>query len=116
MDRKTAAASNGYTSSSALDTPVKKCTISNGHYYMLYDQCGENIKQAFEQKIHGEPLLYKDGVGQYDENNQLIQEFICKYECLKRLKMSDKTLAKALDKNVLYNHFYYRSLGSKFHC
>lgn len=116
LDRKTAATNNGYVSSSVLDTPVKKCTISNGHYYILYDHCGENLKQAFEEKIHGEPLLYKDGVGQYDENNQLIQEFICKYECLKRLKMSDKTLAKALDKNVLYNHFYYRSIGSKFHC
>jgi hypothetical protein len=31
-------------------------------------------------------------------------------------KMSDKTLAKASDKKVLYNHFYYRSLVSKLQC
>jgi hypothetical protein len=27
--------------------------------------------------------------------------------------MSDKTLAKALDKDVAYNGFYYKSIGSK---
>ena len=27
--------------------------------------------------------------------------------------MSDKTLAKALDKNVPYNNFYYKELGEK---
>jgi hypothetical protein len=27
--------------------------------------------------------------------------------------MSDKTLAKALNKNVLYNGFYFKEIGSK---
>lgn len=27
-----------------------------------------------------------------------------------------KTLAKALDKNISYNGYYYRSLGSKLQC
>jgi len=30
--------------------------------------------------------------------------------------MSDKTLTKALDKNLLYNEHYYRVLGSKLSC
>ena len=30
--------------------------------------------------------------------------------------MSDKTLAKALDKNKAYNGNYYKSLGTKTHC
>ena len=59
------------------------------------------------------PILYKDGVGQYDASNQLIQEFICKYDVLRKLHMSDKTMAKALDKEVAYNGFYYRSIGYK---
>jgi hypothetical protein len=37
----------------------------------------------------------------------------CKYDCIKQLKISDKTLAKALDKNVMYNKHYYKSLESK---
>uniref|UniRef100_A0A6C0DKZ8 Uncharacterized protein n=1 Tax=viral metagenome TaxID=1070528 RepID=A0A6C0DKZ8_9ZZZZ len=115
IDRKTAAVNNGYESISALDNPVKKGTITNGHYYMLYDSCEENLKQEFVNR-NGEPILYKDGVGQYDAQNNLIKEFVCKYDCIKTLQISDKTLAKALDKNKPYNGHYYKSLGSKTLC
>jgi len=112
LDRKTAAITNGYESTSALDIPVKQFKVSRGHYYLLYDSCDENLKQDFETK-YGEPLLYKDGVGQFDADNQLVQSFACKYDCIKILKMSDKTLAKALDKGEAYNGHYYRQIGSK---
>jgi phage anti-repressor protein len=115
IDRKTAATQNGYESTSALDNPVKKGTIAKGHYYMLYDTCEENLKHEFVNRV-GEPILYKDGVGQYDTQNNLIREFVCKYDCIKTLQMSDKTLAKALDKNKAYNGHYYKSLGTKTHC
>jgi hypothetical protein len=46
-------------------------------------------------------------------NHNLVKEYSCKYDCIKELKMSDKTLAKALSKNVPYNNYYYRELGSK---
>jgi len=112
IDRKTAAIQNNYQSTSSLDNPVKNGTITNGHYYMLYENCDVIIKQEFIEQ-HGEPLLYKDGVGQYDAQNNLLREFICKYDCIRTLCMSDKTLAKTLDKNIAYNGFYYKSLGSK---
>jgi hypothetical protein len=113
LDRKTAAINNGYESTSALDIPVKQFKVSRGNYYLLYDNCDENLKQEFETK-YGEPLLYKDGVGQFDaNNNQLSQSFACKYDCIKILKMSDKTLAKALEKGEAYNGHYYRQIGSK---
>jgi prophage antirepressor-like protein len=112
LDRKSAASFNGYTSSSALDTPVKNISLTNGHYYMLYDKCPEEAISNFEQQ-HGEPLLYKDGIGQFSIDNQLIKEFVCKYDCIKQLKMSDKTLTKALDNNVLYSGFYFKRIGSK---
>jgi phage anti-repressor protein len=112
LDRKSAASFNGYTSSSALDTPVKNIILTNGHYYMLYDKCPEEAISNFEQQ-HGEPVLYKDGIGQYAEDNQLVKEFVCKYNCIKQLKMSDKTLAKALDNTVLYNNSYFKRIGSK---
>jgi phage anti-repressor protein len=116
LDRKTAALSNGYDSSSALDTPVKNNSLTRGHYYMLYDNCADELREDFETRNHGEPVLYKDGVGQFDAQNNMTREFICKYDCLKQLKMSDKTLAKALDKNIAYNGFYYKTLGSKTQC
>jgi hypothetical protein len=112
LDRKTAALENGYKSSSSLDTSVKNETISNNHYYMLYDKCDNDLQEKFEEN-YGEPILYKEGVGQYDSQNNLIKEFICKYDCIKQLKMSDKTLRKALDKNIMYNNCYFKLLGSK---
>lgn len=58
-------------------------------------------------------ILYKNGIGQYDTNNNLIREFICKYDCIKQLQMSDKTLTKALTKNTPYNGTYFKDIGSK---
>ena len=112
LDRKTAAYQNGFESSSALDNPVKNGTIVNNQYYTLYDKCEADLINNFEAE-YGKPVLYKNGVGQYDLDNNLVNEFACKYDCIRELKMSDKTLAKALDKNVQYNGFYYKSIGNK---
>jgi hypothetical protein len=112
LDRKTTSIANGYESSGALDTPVKQFNITRGHYYLLYDSCSDELKQAFVLK-HGEPLLYKDGVGKYDKDKKLVRVFACKYDCIRGLKMSDKTLAKALDKNILYNDHYFKMIGHK---
>jgi hypothetical protein len=113
LDRKTAAIEN-CKSISGLDTPMKNGTQFNGFYYVLYDTCTHNLKQEFNGGQ--EPLLYKSGVGQYNVDNQLIREFSCKYDCIRELRISDKTLAKALDKEVLYNDTYFRSLGEKLVC
>jgi len=112
LDRKTAAIENGFLSSAALDNPVKNEKIANGFFYMLYDNCDENLQEDFEEN-NGEILLYKEGVGQYDNKNILIKEFACKYDCIKQLKMSDKTLRKALDQKVMYNNYYFKYIGSK---
>jgi phage anti-repressor protein len=112
LDRKTAALENGYSSSSALDNPVKNNIISKGFYYCLYNNCSNELRSKFEEN-NRTPILYKDGVGQFNEENELVNEFTCKYDCIKSLNISDKTLGKSLDKNILYNGFYYKSLGSK---
>ena len=80
---------------------------------MIYNDCEQDLRDSFEEKINGPPLLYKNGIGQFDLQNNLIKEFICKYDCIKQLKISDKTLTKALDKNISYNGFYYKSLKPK---
>lgn len=116
IDRKTAAILNGYESHSALDNPVKNFTLTNGFYYKIYDKCDVDQQRDFEEKIGGPPLLYKNGVGQYDSDNKLQQEFICKYDCLNQLKMSDKTLSKAMEKNIQYNGCFYRKLPEKLKC
>ncbi len=115
IDRKTAAVQNNYISSSALDTPVKNMSLTKGHYYILYNKCPEELITQFEDK-YGEPVLYKNGIGQYTHDNKLIKYFICKYDCIKQLKISDRTLRKALDNNILYNNNYFKYIGSKLTC
>ena len=79
---------------------------------MLYQNCNDDLIFNFENK-YGKPILYKNGIGQYDTDNNLLLEFICKYDCIKELKISDKTLNKALKNNVMYNNHYYKELGEK---
>jgi len=117
LDRKTASINNGYKTTASLDAFVKHESITNGHYYILYNNCSQELRNQFTEKHcnSSEPILYKSGVGQYDSNGQLIREFVCKYDCIKQLKMSDKTLAKALDKNVPYNGNIFKSIGEKLY-
>ena len=115
LDRKTAAKLNGYESPSALDTPVKKYSISNGYYYKLYENCDEELINVFENK-YGIPILYKNGIGQYDLEGNLVKEYSCKYDCIKMLSISDKTLTKALEKNLPYNNYIFTELGNKLSC
>jgi hypothetical protein len=78
----------------------------------LYEKCDDKLIKIFEEK-HGNPILYKNGIGQYDSNHFLIREFLCKYDCIKQVNISDKTLTKALTNNIPYNGYYYKELGSK---
>jgi hypothetical protein len=112
LDRKSASIANKCRSDSSLDEPVKSGSLYKGFYYILYNDCSDELKNKFIEK-NGEPILYKDGIGQYDNNNNLIKEFTCKNNCCKSLGISDKSLRKALEKNIMYNNYYYKYLGSK---
>jgi len=113
IDRKTAAQLNNYESISALDNPVKKFTITKGHYYTLYDNCSEELRNSFEASNNGYPVLYRNGVGQYDENENLIHIFLCKYYCCNILGISDKCLTKSIKKNIPYNGHFFREIGDR---
>ena len=113
LDRKSASSSNGYTTKSGVDTCVKNFTLSNGHYYLLYDSCEDELKEKFVAR-YGRPILYKDGVGQFDTNGIMIREFTCKYDFTNGdFKISEKRITECLLKNCLYNGYYYRHIGSK---
>jgi hypothetical protein len=117
LDRKTAAECNGYASSSSLEHIVKNGILSNESYYALYDNCEEDLKEDLVAKNgDADPLLYKNGVGQFDSSLNLVREFACKYDCIKMLHISDKTLEKALKNNVMYDGTYFKMLESKVKC
>jgi hypothetical protein len=116
LDRKVSCIENEYKSDSSLDTYVKNETLTKEHYYLLYDKCDKNLKEEFIKKNKGEPILYKNGIGQYDEKNILIKEFVSKYDCGKILSIGDKSLKKALENNVVYNGNSFKYLKNKIKC
>jgi hypothetical protein len=112
LDRKTAAQYNKYPSITSLDNTVKNHTFKDGYYYQLYEECDTLLKIQFQKK-HGTVLLYHDGIGQYDSNHTLLTEFSSKFDCTVRSGISQKSLAKVLDKSIKYKEWYYKSLGEK---
>ena len=112
IDRKTAAQYNKYPSIASLDNTVKNHTIKDGYYYQLYEECDALLKNQFQKK-HGTVQLYHDGIGQYDSNHTLLTEFSSKFDCTTRSGISQKSLAKVLDKSIPYKEYYFKSLGEK---
>lgn len=112
IDRKTAALQDGYSPSS-LDFCINKDKLINGAYYKNYNIVSQELKDKFEEKIGHHVLLYHSGVGKYDKEHKLVQIFACKYDCIRNQQMSDKSLAKVLDKDLLYHDHYYKSIGHK---
>lgn len=112
IDRKTAAQCNQYPSIASLDNTVKNHTIKDGHYYQLYEECDASLKNQFQAR-HGNVLLYHDGIGQFDSNKTLLTEFASKFDCTTRAGISQKSLAKVLDKPLQYKEYYFKTLGEK---
>ena len=83
---------------------------------MLYDKCSEDLKKNFIKKNKGDPILYKNGIGQYDKSNILIKEFVSKYDCARTLGIGDRSLSNALEKNIPYNEKYFKYLENKTKC
>lgn len=115
IDRKTASLKNGYISPNSLDDRVRNYQESNGYFYKLYEACSENLKADFEKnKNNNRPIvLYYNGIGQYDMNMNLINEYKSRNHCFKEYGISNKTLNKSIDKNLPYNGYFYKEICNK---
>jgi hypothetical protein len=78
---------------------------------MLYNECEDSLKESYIK-----PILYKNGVGKFDLQHNLINEFTCKEDCRIKDGISNKTLTKALNTRSLYNNHYYRYISNKLEC
>lgn len=113
IDRKQAAKKNDIK---CTDTFVKNEKLINDHYYVMYDDCDDILKNDFTIRNKGKPILYVNGVGQYDCNNCLVNEFVSKIDCCRLCGISDKSVKKSIEKNIMYNGFYYKYIGQKLQC
>lgn len=113
IDRKIAAKQNNIK---CLDSIVKNVTLINDHYYILYDECNEKLKDEFLIKNKRKPILYVNGIGQFDSKNNLIKEFVSKVDCCRLNGISDKSIKKSIENNIMYDGYYYRYIGEKLMC
>ena len=114
LDRRTACALNNYNSIAYLDSYVKTGKPVGDFYYILYENCDKNLQRSFLAKIGKRDfLLYKNGVGQFDKDNNLLQEFTSKYNCKTECGIGDKSLSKAIITNTMYNGYCYKYLEEK---
>lgn len=114
LDRRTASMLNNYNSVAYLDDYVKSGKPVGDYYYVLYENCDKNLQRLFLAKIGKRDfLLYKNGVGQFDEDNNLLKEFTSKYNCKTECGIGDKSLSKALITNNMYNGYYYKYLEER---
>ena len=114
LDRRTASMLNNYNSVAYLDDYVKSGKPVGDYYYVLYENCDKNLQLLFLEKIGKRDfLLYKNGVGQFDKDNNLLHEFTSKYNCKTECGIGDKSLSKALITNNIYNGYYYKYLEER---
>ena len=114
LDRRTASMLNNYNSVAYLDDYVKSGKPVGNYYYVLYENCDKNLQLLFLEKIGKRDfLLYKNGVGQFDKDNNLLHEFTSKYNCKTECGIGDKSLSKALITNNIYNGYYYKYLEER---
>ena len=97
-------------------TKTEKAKQIRKYYVKLENIFNKLINEEHLKNNFVIPILYKDGIGKFDSNNNLIKEFICKYDCCIKENISNKTLTKALTNNIMYNQYYYRQIGSKLQC
>ena len=111
INRKTAAKCNDYPCISSLDCVVKNGTLKDNYYYKLFEDCDTTLQNKWKA-VKGDPILYHDGIGQY-KDGILITEFISRHDCVTKACISQKSLAKVLDKDLKYKDCYFKSLGDK---
>ena len=111
INRKTAAKCNNYPCISSLDNVVKNGTLKDNYYYKLFEDCDTTLQNKWKT-VKGDPILYHDGIGQY-KDGILIKEFVSRHDCVSKAGISQKSLAKVLDRDIKYKDYYFKSLGEK---
>jgi len=112
LDRKTASIKNGYESVSYLDSYVKSGKKTNDFYYKLLHNCDKKLVDNFVNK-NGDIILYRNGIGMYNLENELIKEFKSKHDCQLQTCIGNKSLCKALETGNPYNGYLYKYLNDK---
>lgn len=109
IDTKTTSLSNGFHIHT-LDKIVKQKKPYKNHYFIFYNECRNTLKENFS---HMFCPLYRNGIGQYDSQENCVKEYISKTHCCNELKICDKTLNIVIKNATVYKGFTFKVLPDR---
>lgn len=102
-DQKAAADDRKFTSSASVSKAIKQGSQSSGHYFMMWNQCSQELKEHYlQQNI----LPDKRSAGQrVEQRHPITEEVITTYACIedvvKKFKISRQTLKSACEYHIV---------------
>jgi hypothetical protein len=110
-DQKSAAKENGYLSQSPIHKSIKNGTISQNHYYQLYDDLSDELKTKYLE-THPEPIFLDSNCIEKicATRNIRIELYKNKNDCVMKSRIGTATLKKYLNTGIIYNGFIYKQI------
>ena len=100
QNQKEASIARQLKSSSAIYKSITNGNLSSGHYFQYFEDCSENLKQAFFERGGTLPKFYiNKGIVVKQINhvtNEVVKEFPSILDVQKHFQVSSKTIKKAI--------------------
>jgi hypothetical protein len=100
QNQKEASIARQLKSSSAIYKSITNGNLSSGHYFQYFEDCSENLKQAFFERGGTLPKFYiNKGIVVKQINhvtNEVVKEFPSILDLQKHFQVSSKTIKKAI--------------------
>ena len=113
QDQKAAALDRKFSSSASISSAIRLQRKSGGHYFVMYDDCDQALKDAFLKNHTLPPPAKRTNSQSIDQlhpiTNQLIQTFASISDVQKALHLSRRSIAKALEEGGIVKGYRLRS-------
>ena len=101
-DQKGAALANGFKGRTAISLSVKKGNAAGRSYYVLWDTCAIELRNAFTER-HGEVYFApKTVIDEYDLTGKLVASYVSKQDIVNKLAIGQNKLRAMLDSGESY--------------
>ena len=113
-DILTATTNRQFKSDSAISKAIHKQTKSGGHYFMMWDDCEEELQEEYlsHDKLPEKPI--RSNSVQINQLNAITGEIIKTYKCtedvIKEFRISRKSLKNAIESNYVCKGFKWEKL------
>lgn len=104
-DQKAAGIDRKFTSSASIANAIKRNSISSGHYFMIWDDCSQELKDEYllendlpkkRNHINGKKIEQLHPI-----TNQVIKEYVSFEDVIKEFRISRQSLKSAFNYDII---------------